>query len=106
MKRHRAEWWQQRVEELERGASVDDIARRHEVRPATLVWWRSELERRGRSSRKQRLLPVVLQPMQPASIASAPDSIEVVIEAGSTRVTVRGHLDVARLAAVMAVIRG
>lgn len=105
MERHKAEWWQKRVNELERGATVEELARRHAVRAATLVWWRSELQRRNGANRDQRLLPVVLASEPATRSARAADAVEVVIEAVGMRVTVRGALDAASLTALMAVIR-
>ena len=55
MARHDAKWWADRLEEVTKGESARDVATRYGVREKTLIWWRSELERRSR--KKQRLAP-------------------------------------------------
>ncbi len=107
MARHTASWWAKRVEELARGDDAAEVARRHGVKARTLVWWRSELARRGRKRRKSapRLLPVVVD----ASLCAVPgghdDTVEVVVEVGAARVVARGAITPAHLAAIVAAAR-
>jgi len=101
MSRHRAEWWAERIAELTQTGDVEGIARRYGVRPKTLVWWRSELERRGRiaAERGARLLPVVVS--APTRGAHASADLEVVVEVGRTRMTMRGAVTAEHLAALV-----
>src|ERR1035437_4101968 len=104
MARHVASWWAKRVEELARGDDAADVARRHGVEARTLVWWRSELARRGRKRRASapRLLPVVVD----ASLCGArDDTLEVIVELGTARVVVRGAIRPEHLAAMVAAAR-
>ncbi len=55
--RRRREYWAQLIAELEAGASVEDVARRHRVKEGTLKWWRTQIRREIREG--GRLLPVV-----------------------------------------------
>lgn len=101
MARHREDWWAKRVAELARSGDADAITRRHKVRARTLFWWRSELARRAREKREPgpRLLPVVV-----ATRASEPtdkDSIDVVIEVGTVRISARGPLSPEHLVALI-----
>jgi transposase-like protein len=101
MASHRAEWWAERIEELARGGDAEDIARRHGVRSRTLIWWRSELRRRARElTTGPRLLPVVVGAMSPSSTAVAGD-VELVVEIGRARMTLRGALTAEHLAALV-----
>jgi len=107
MARHVASWWAKRVEELARGADAADVARRHGVEARTLVWWRSELARRGRKRRAStpRLLPVVVDASLCAVSGARDDTLEVVVELGSARVVVRGAIRPEHLAAMVAAAR-
>lgn len=100
--RHTADWWAKAVEELaESDASA--VARRHGVHERTLIWWRSELRRRARKARKPkaRLLPVVVRAAQPGAPAAHADELEVFVEVGAARMTVRGAVSADHLAAIV-----
>ena len=104
MARHRADWWAERIEELEQSGDAKGIARRHGIREKTLLWWRTELRRRPRDDHRDspgpRLLPGVVGPATDAG-ASSPH-IEVLVESGATtRMTVRGAVSPEHLAALM-----
>ncbi|MCK6537534.1 MAG: transposase [Polyangiaceae bacterium] len=61
-KRHSREFWARLIGEVERGGGVEAVARRHGVRPRTLIWWRWRLgQGPRRSGRKAQLLPVVVR---------------------------------------------
>lgn len=97
--RHAAEWWAERVEELSRSGDVRAVARRHGVNERTLVWWRSELRRRARDE-PPRLLPVIVRPTAVAP-ATLTGELEVLVEVGDTRMTMRGAVAPEHLAAVV-----
>lgn len=102
--RHTAGWWAERVAELEASGDARAVARRHRVKERTLLWWRSELVRRAREGARSgersgaRLLPVVVE----AAPASAPvgGEIEVFVEFGAARITVRGGVSPEHLTAL------
>ena len=100
MERHRAEWWAERLEELAQGGDAEEIARRHGVRTRTLLWWRSHLPRKARQAtkRKARLLPVVVRA---TPRTAAPPELEVLVEVGGTRMTLRGAVGAEQLAAII-----
>jgi len=56
-------YWKKLVAEVERDGSVARVARRHRVVRATLSWWRWQLGREPRATKRSepRLLPVVLE---------------------------------------------
>ena len=99
--RHRADWWSKRVAEMERGGDAEEIERRHGVRATTLIWWRSELARRAREepSASPRLLPVVVEP--PVVAGGALETIEMAVQRGAMRVSVRGAMSAEHLAAAI-----
>ena len=103
MERHRADWWAKRVEELAQGGDADEVARRHGVKTRTLIWWQSELRRKSlaKSSKKPRLLPVVVRaPLRP--VHAAPEwALEVVVEVGAARMTLRGAVTAEHVAAIV-----
>jgi transposase-like protein len=103
MARHRADWWAERLEELEQSGDAKSIARRHGIREKTLLWWRTELRRRACDRHGDlpgpRLLPVVVGPATVAA-ASSPQ-VEVLVESGAARMTVRGAVSPEHLAALM-----
>ena len=104
MERHRAEWWAKRVEELAQSGDAGEIARRYGVRTRTLIWWRSQLRKkaRERTGRKPRLLPVVVVRSAPRAIpAHAEAALEVFVEAGAARLTLRGAITAGHLAAIV-----
>ena len=98
MERHTAAWWSERVDELSRGGEARAIARRHGVKERTLIWWRAELRKRGGATR---LLPVAVA----ASAAVLAREIEVVVEIGAARVTLRGAVTAEHVAALVTAAR-
>lgn len=103
MERHRADWWADRIEELAQGGDADEIARRHGVRTRTLIWWRSQLLRKSRkkTGKPPRLLPVVVR-STPRPERPAPESaLEVFVEVGAARMTLRGAVTAEHLAAIV-----
>jgi hypothetical protein len=101
--RHTADWWAKRIEELAQSGDACAVARRHGVRERTLIWWRSELRRRARKETKPRLLPVVVRAVLPQASPHAPraDELEVFVEIGAARMTVRGAVSAEHLAALV-----
>ena len=101
MERHRADWWAERLEELAQGGDADEIARRHGVRARTLIWWRSQLPRKSRKTGKPpRLLPVVVRAAPRAVLAPVEFALEVFVEVGAARMTLRGAVTPEHLAAI------
>lgn len=102
--RHRAEWWSKRVAEMARGGDVEEIARRYGVRAKTLIWWRSELPRRAReaSAGGTRLLPVVVESSSPSIGRGHAEALEIAVQRGATRVSIRGAMTAEHLAAAIA----
>jgi transposase-like protein len=107
MERHRADWWAERLEELARGGDAEEIARRHGVRARTLLWWRSQLRRKSaaKSGKGPRLLPVVVRGAARALRAAPESALEVFVEVGATRMTLRGAVTSEHLAAIVAASR-
>jgi hypothetical protein len=101
MARHRAEWWAERLEELAQGGDPEEIARRHRVRTRTLLWWRSHVPRKAREAGKgkPRLLPVVV-PTPPRAAILDP-ALEVLVEVGGMRMTLRGSVAAEHVAAIV-----
>ena len=99
--RHTAQWWAERVAEFAQTGDAGTVARRHRVNEATLVWWRSELRRRAREGTGPRLLPVVVRTAPPRVSAVQADELEVLVEIGATRMTMRGAVSPEHLAAVV-----
>lgn len=96
------------MEELSRGGDVAEIARRHDVRPRTLAWWRSELVRRARErpAPGPRLLPVVVgRARGPTLDVRTVDALDVVVELEAARVVVRGAVSAQHLAAIVSAAR-
>ena len=96
MARHKWEWWQQRVAEVDEGAPVEEVARQHGVRAKTLVWWRTELKRRARKRTGPRLLPVVVSSPRPIA-----GSVEMLVEVGAARMHLKGTVTPEYLGAVI-----
>ena len=75
------------MREVGAGTSVEAVAKRHGVRPKTLLWWKWQLGRTGRAAAEPaRWLPVVVR-----DAASTPrvDSLVVLAVAGcEVRITV------------------
>ena len=103
MERHRADWWAERIEELAQGGDAAEIARRHGVRTATLIWWRSQLVRKSRkkAGKKLRLLPVVVRTAPRAVPTQVESALEVFVEVGAARMTLRGAVTAEHLAAIV-----
>ncbi len=103
MERHRAEWWAKRIEELAQSGDAEEIARRHGVKARTLIWWRSQLRKkaRERTGGKPRLLPVVVRSAPRAGRAPAESALEVFVEVGAARMTLRGAVTAEHLAAIV-----
>lgn len=100
--RHNAEWWAGPVAELAASGDARAVARRHGVTERTLIWWRSELRKRSRDTTAQRLLPVVVRRApQRVTTAHTPDGLEVIVEIGAARMTLRGEVTADHLAAIV-----
>jgi len=101
--RHTASWWAERVGELAATGDARGIARRHGIRERTLKWWRSELRRRARDGERAgarpRLLPVVVK--TPSAAPKASDELEVFVEIGATRLSMRGDVRPEHLVAIV-----
>lgn len=101
--RHTADWWAERVGELAATGDARGIARRHGIRERTLIWWRSELRRRERELTRHggppRLLPVVVKTPPKAPAANA--ELEVFVEIGATRLSMRGDIRAEHLVAIV-----
>ncbi len=77
-KRHTREFWARLVSEVDRVGSIEAVARRHGVRPRTLIWWRWRLgQGPRRPRRKARLLPVVVR--EAPAVFERPVLVEVAI---------------------------
>jgi hypothetical protein len=103
MSRHSAEWWRERVKELGRGGDAEEIAERHGVRVDSLKWWRWELARRADQA-GPRLLPVVVEATPAPRAAPLGTELEVVVEVGAVRVSVRGAVSAEHLAVLMGAV--
>ena len=90
------------MRELARGADAEVIAQRHGVRVESLKWWRWELARRAAEA-GPRLLPVVVE-ATPARRTEPGAELEVVVEAGAIRVSVRGAVTAEHLAVLMGAV--
>ena len=103
MERHRADWWAKRIEELAKGGDAEEIARRHGVKARTLIWWRSQLRKKARETtgRRPRLLPVVVRSAARAVPAAPESALEVFVEVGDARMTLRGAVRPEHLAAIV-----
>jgi|SRR5580700_5688539 hypothetical protein len=103
MSRHSRDWWRERVRELARGADAEEIAQRHGVRVESLKWWRWELARRAAEA-GPRLLPVVVEATPARCTEPVGADLEVVVEAGAIRVSVRGAVTAEHLAVLMGTV--
>ena len=103
MAQHTADWWAERLKELSETGDARAIARRHGVRERTLIWWRSELRRRAREkgAGPPRLLPVVVRAKSPPLPTARSEGLEIFVEVGAARITVRGAVSVEQLAAIV-----
>ena len=102
-RRSRAEW-EQLVREAESCGSIEQVARRHGVRPRTLTWWRWQL-RRGtvaRSATKAvQVVPVrVRAASRPVDVVD--DVVEVLVRGAMVRVRIgQDPHSIAELAAAL-----
>jgi len=92
-------YWQQLSDEVDRGARIADVARRHGVQPRTLTWWRWKLG--TLPPVEARFLPVVVQRPTP-SIDSR--GIELCIR--DVTIRIGSDTDVSYVAALVDAIRG
>lgn len=65
MRRPRA-FWEARIAELERGKSVEDVARMHRLDPVRLRWWRWHLGRTSAPEVTPRLVELIAAPSAPS----------------------------------------
>ena len=98
------EWWTERVAELAATGDARGIARNHDIKERTLKWWRAELHRRGRKRGRGSARPRLLQVVVKAPLVSSPvsDDLDVLVEIGSTRLSMRGGVRPEHLAAIVA----
>ena len=96
-----ADWWAKAVAELDATGDTAEVAWRHGVRTATLIWWRSELRKRARGAATPKLLPVVVRESSARAALDIATALEVVVEIGAARVTMRGAVSPEHLAAVV-----
>jgi transposase-like protein len=93
------------VTEVVAGGDVEAVARRHGVKASTLRWWRTELRKRARHVASPRLLPVVVKAapgrMPPRVRVDVEESLEVLVEIGATRMTLRGGVSTEHLLALV-----
>jgi len=94
------------VGEVDAGASVDAVARRHRVKASTLRWWRSQLRKKRGTEPGLRLLPVVVdEPMLGGPRDPAAETLtELVLEARSVRIVLRGPLSAEQLSAIFGAV--
>lgn len=85
--------------EVEASGDSEAVARRHGVKASTLRWWRTELRRRARNAASPRLLPVVVKAALPPDRVDV--ALEVLVEIGSARMTLRGDVSGEQLAAIV-----
>jgi transposase-like protein len=97
--RYGREFWQRLVREVDDGAKVADVARRHRVQPGTLSWWRWKLK--TSSPAAPMLLPVVVRPS--GTVATMTPSIELRI--GDVVIRIAGDTDVAYIAKLVDALR-
>ena len=99
--RHTAGWWAKRLSEVGQAGDARAVAQRHGVKERTLIWWRSELRRRARKASSPRLLPVVVRAGPPRGPAAHVDELEVFVEVGAARMTMRGSVTAEHLSAIV-----
>ena len=107
MKKHAAEWWVKRVEELADGVDADTIFRRYDVKKRTLLGWRPSLRATPRATphattrRAPRLLPVEVRAAPFNAVVSRDSALELVVDVGTLRLTLRGEVTAEHLAAIV-----
>jgi transposase-like protein len=97
--RYGRDFWQRLVREVDDGAKVADVARRHRVQPGTLSWWRWKLK--TPSPAAPMLLPVVVRPS--GAVATMMPSIELRI--GDVVIRIAGDTEVAYIAKLVDALR-
>ena len=97
--RYGREFWQRLAREVDGGGTVADVARRHQVQPRTLSWWRWKLKTATRT--KPLLLPVVVRPS--AADSTLERAIEVCVDDLIVRVPI--GTDVAYVTRLIAALR-
>lgn len=94
--------------EVEASGDAEAVARRHGVKASTLRWWRTELRRRERKVASPRLLPVVVKAAPsrgPSHVrGDEAESLEVLVEIGATRMTLRGGVSTEHLVAIVTAV--
>jgi hypothetical protein len=103
MTRHDAAWWTIRVDELRRGGDARAIALRDGVNWRTLLWWRTQLGKKARETagRGPRLLPVIVRDAPRTPPVGRGAELDVLVEIGGTRMTLRGTVTAEHLAAIV-----
>lgn len=105
-KRRTRSEWAELVHEVDAGATIKQVARRHGVRVGTLKWWRWQLGRGkvARSATKATVQMVPVRVREPApTAATADDVVEVLVRSAMVRVRVgQDTRYVAELAAALA----
>jgi transposase-like protein len=100
--RHDRGFWKRACDEVERGATVSEVAGQLGVRAGTLSWWLWKLRREAPKKRRRKdaeFLPVVVaEPMRPV-----PTVIE--LEAGGVRLRVEAGTDVRYVADLVSALR-
>ena len=86
--------------EVGTSGDAEAVARRHGVKASTLRWWATELRKRARNVASPRLLPVVVRSAPPRGRVDEGSSLEVLVEVGVARMTIRGGLTPEHLAAI------
>lgn len=102
MARHARSFWEQRVAEVERGAPLEAVARRHGVNAKTLQWWRFELRRQSREA-----APAPVPTLLPVVVRGGPDSTrggQVEIALGRAVMRVPVGTDVEYVAALVGAV--
>lgn len=97
--RYGREFWRQLVIEVEQGAPIAEVARRHRVQPGTLSWWRWKLKKVAPAA--PMLLPVVVRAVSAG--VCAPSVIE--LQVGDLIVRVPTDTDVAYVAKLVSALR-
>ena len=107
MARHNAGWWQKLVEEVSRGSDLKAVADRHGVQRGTLRWWQTEFKKRRREGGEAAtFLPVVVATSRAKgsdAVREDDGPVDVVVEVGAGRVSLRGGVTAAH---VEAIVRG
>ena len=90
------------MDEVTHGGDAEAIARRHGVLASTLRWWGTELRRRARERpASATFLPIVVAPAGAPEPLAIPSNIDVVVELGAARVSLRGAVSAAHIEAIV-----